>query len=123
MRILVLSIMVLLAGCTTPEYQAQLSVCESAWFANLPPRYEKVVRTDYHYIEIPSGKSVCVTKTLEDGSVHKVCEEGTQEVPIPHTYTVTVDRNEPARNTQIEICVHNACLKRYGDHLCRPLKG
>ena len=123
MRILVLGIMVLLAGCTTPEYQAQLSVCESAWIAKLPPKYEKVVRTDYHYIEVPDGNSVCVTKTLDNGNLHTVCEEGTHEIPIPHTYTVTVDRNEPVRDQQIEICVHNACLKRYGDHLCRPLKG
>ncbi|MCY4033190.1 MAG: hypothetical protein OXF19_04080 [Hyphomicrobiales bacterium] len=121
MRIMFLGIAVLLAGCTTPEYQAQRSACESIWLAKMPPRYEEVVRTDYHYIEIPSGKSVCVTKTSEDGSVHKICEESTQEIPIPHTRTVTVDSREIARGAQIEICVHNACLKRYGDPRCRPL--
>lgn len=120
MRMAVLGIAVLLAGCTTPEYQLQLSRCESVWISKLPPRYEKAVRTDYHYIEVPDGKSVCVSKTLENGNVQTVCEEGTYEIPVPHTYTVTIDRNEQVRDDQIEICVHNACLRRYGDHRCRP---
>lgn len=123
MRILVLGVAVLLAGCATPEYEAQLSVCESIWAAKLPPKYEQVVRQDYHYVEVPDGRSVCVSKTQKNGDVRTVCEEGTHFIPIPYTYTETIDRNEYARDEQTEICVHNACLKRYGDPFCRPSRG
>lgn len=120
MRAMILSITVLLMGCTTPEYQAQQLICESIWITNLPPKYEKVIRTGYRYIEVPNGRSVCVTKTLENGDLHTVCKEGTREVQIPYTYTTTIDSNQNMRNEQVDICVHNGCLRRYGDHLCRP---
>ena len=123
MRAMVLGVALLLAGCATPEYEAQLSICELIWGANLPPKYEQVVRQGYRYIEVPDGRSVCVAKTLENGDVRTVCEEDTRLVSIPYTYLETIDRNEYAREEQTEICVHNACLKRYGDPFCRPSGG
>lgn len=112
--LILLPVLALIAGCGTPEYRAERSICEAEWLQKIPPRYERQLVERVRYIQVPTGRTTCTT----NGNVQNcVAEMRTQE--IPYTTVETVDVNSSRRNVQIEGCAARACSAKYGNSACK----
>lgn len=120
MRIAPLSILsaLLLAGCGTPEYQAERSLCEAVWLERIPPRYERRLVELMRYEKIPTGNTSCTTVGTTTN-----CTSEMRTIAIPYTTVETVDANAAVRNARIRACAAEACVKKYGNTECKLPEG
>ena len=112
-RIAPILVVGVLAGCGTPEYREQRSLCASEWFEKIPPYYDQELILVTHSRQVPTGRTIC-TKT---GNT-VICDQ----VTTTEYYTVpsvrTIDRNKPRRDSKIKQCTQTACVKKYGNTAC-----
>ena len=114
-RLLVLSpLCLVLAGCGTPEFRAERSVCEAEWQQKIPPRYERQIVERIRYIQVPTGVSTCTTNNGVQTCVAQMRTEA-----IPYTAVETVDVNADARAVQVRACTAKACTATFGNPECR----
>lgn len=102
-----------LAGCGTPEYQAERQHCEAEWMLKIPPEYRQNVVTKYRSEERLTGQTVCKTT----GDVTN-CTQITRTISVPYTEVETVDIRAAQRNPQIASCTARACTAKYGNAKC-----
>ena len=104
----------MLVSCGTPEYRAERSICEAEWMQKIPPRYEKQIVERVKYIEVPTGRTTCVT----NGNVQH-CTAETRLEDVPYTAVETVDVNASRRDVQIKACAAKACQAKFGNGECK----
>jgi hypothetical protein len=108
-------IVFLAAGCGTPEFRAEKSICTSDWLAKIPPRFEQELYNQSQSRQVPTGQTTCT------GSGNTVT---CNQVMRTEYYTVpavrTVDRNEQRRSVQITACTQRMCVEKFGNAECKP---
>lgn len=114
MRILgLVAAAVVLGSCTTPEYQAERSICSAEWLRRIPPLYERQAVNRTRYEQRPTGITHCTTT-----GTTTTCVDEMESIAIPYVAFETVDVFAARRDTQIEACAARACLARYGNATC-----
>src|SRR5690606_26128342 len=106
-----------LAGCTTPEYDATQSECSAMWMREIPPQYEQEMYDKVMKRKVPTGETTCTKVGNTTNCVQKVRDE---EYTVPAIRTV--DRNKAMRDPQIRACTKNNCLSKYGNVDCKKPK-
>ena len=109
-----LTLAALLAGCGTPEFRAERSVCEAEWQKKIPPVYERQIVQRTRWIQVPTGVTTCTTTNNVQTCVAQMRSEA-----IPYTAVETVDINAPRRDVQIQACTARACTAKFGNAECR----
>lgn len=109
-----LPLVLLASACGTPEYRAEMSVCEAEWQRKIPPRYERQIVERVRYIRVPTGVSTCTTANGVQTCVAQMRSEA-----IPYTAVETVDVNADARMAEVRACTVKACTARFGNAECR----
>jgi hypothetical protein len=106
--------LVVLAGCGTPEYRAEQSLCKSTWMTKIKPRLEQELYNRTESRQVPTGRTTC--KTV--GNITNCTQ-----IMRTEYYTVpavrTVDRNKPRRDAQIDLCTRNRCVEKFGNAECK----
>jgi len=116
MRLVLPAVMsaLVVASCGTPEYRAELSVCQAEWQRKIPPRLERQIVERVRYIRVPTGVSTCTTANGVQTCVAQMRSEA-----IPYAAVETVDVNAPARMAEVRACTARACTATYGNADCR----
>ncbi|MBC6406736.1 MAG: hypothetical protein GDA40_00860 [Rhodobacteraceae bacterium] len=116
------------AGCSTPEYRAERSLCADRWFAQIPPEYQDRLVLRYEKEEQPDGTQTCTTEHVRDSSnparvvytTRRECKPNTKTVTVPRYEVETIDTRKRERDQKIDACTARACLSLYGNAACEP---
>ena len=116
MRIHVSKVLVLLAvaGCGTPEFRAERSICAAEWLEKIPPVYELRVVEHTRYVRVPTGVTDCET----DGKRRR-CTVETELQERTYTSMDRVDIRQPERDARIRVCAQAACVQKFGNPECK----
>jgi hypothetical protein len=114
-------LLVMLAGCATPEYLAAKDECTPGAYRSHPVVNVPGMIPRQRWVEIPTGQTKCTTKDREY-SRETVCED--KVTGRFETYYVPgmVDSNAQARQAVIDACSRNLCVKRFGNPDCKKPK-
>jgi hypothetical protein len=116
MRIRLSRILVLLAvaGCGTPEFRAERTLCEAEWLQKIPPVYEQRVVEHERWVRVPTGVTDC--ETTNRG---RRCTVETELVEQSYATVERVDIHKPERDARIRVCAQTACVKKFGNPECK----
>jgi len=117
---------VVVAGCTTPEFDQARYECEQVALQKYPPIYRNVVQRKSESVQVPDGNVTCNTTYIESGGTvgrpmyraETRCTEGTKYETRYYNETVTIDVNERARSDLTYACTFDLCMRRYGNRMC-----
>lgn len=105
--------LVLLSGCTTPEYDAERRACTAQWMTRIAPDFAQQLVERVRFEQRPTGRTTCTTTGNQTS-----CIDEMTTISIPYTTVETVDRNKPRRDAEIAACTARACIARYGNAAC-----
>jgi len=105
------------SACSTAEYSAERNICASTWMSKILPIYEKEIYMRQESRQVPTGQTTCY-----DYGYSIQCNQTmrTEYYSVPAVRTV--DRNAAIRNSKINACTQNMCIKKYGNTECKPPK-
>jgi len=103
----------ILAGCGTAEYRQERSVCQARWSQIIPPDYYDTLVEQMRAERRPTGRTECITR-----GNRTICEDQMMTIYVPYTRVVTVDGAKPERDAEVQNCVAQACLARFGNLAC-----
>jgi hypothetical protein len=106
--------LLLIASCSTPQYEAAKNVCAEKWYKILPRNMVQRQETEYRTERRFTGAQTCETR--DSGQI--VCKADYIEVEIPYSMLINVDLNKPERDARIKSCTRQACSLKYGNTTC-----
>ena len=109
--------LLILASCSSPEFQAEQQSCTSFWMQKIPPQLNQQVVTRMQAIQVPNGQMSCTYIGYTQN-----CTQGMRTEYIPYTAVETVDLMASGRDPKINQCTANACVKKYGNAECKVKK-
>ena len=110
---ILVTILVGLSACDTPEYRAERSHCEAEWMLKIPPAFRQEIVIKYRNEERPSGAMECITEGAKTQ-----CTPEIETISVPYTAIETIDIRKSQRDSQIQSCAFRACQVRYGNVKC-----
>jgi hypothetical protein len=113
----ILFVLMPLSACTTTQYRQVSAQCTGTWSNKIPPRYEQRVVNTTRMERRPSGIITCNTSGTQT-----ICHQGTRLVSVPTVSVRTVDINQGVRNSRINTCAANRCVKKFGNPECKEPK-
>ena len=129
----ILSVVFILTGCATPEYNAARQACEFISLKKLPPKFQQKIVNRTRVETVPDGTRICTKYKIKKPckgkncisriKIKTVCKDGTKQIYVPYSVTVTVDINKVPRNRETDICARNKCIKTFGNPECKKFKG
>lgn len=113
----VVSLLLVLLGCSSPQFKQEQSICEATWLKKIPPRYEMENYLMVQSRQVPSGQVNCTTSGYGNYA-YTNCNQimRTEYYNVPSVRTV--DRNKSRRDTNIAACTKKQCNKKYGNAKC-----
>lgn len=113
-KIAVLSALILMSSCSTPEFREEKAICTTTWMSKLPPKYEQELYNEPRTREVPTGQTNCA-KNGNSMTCIDVMRTEYYTVPVVRT----VDRNKAERDARISVCTQNRCLETFGNAECK----
>lgn len=108
-----------LAGCATQEYRNAEAYCRPGAFQQYPVIYQQRWETRSRPVEVITGRTRCVNRDLGQGRTESICEPIREIRYVETPVLVTVDINEPGRNTVISACAQDTCMRQFGNVACK----
>ena len=108
--------LVLIAACSTPQYEAEKNLCAEKWYEILPINLVQRQETEYRTERRFTGRQTCEPR--DNGQIS--CKADYVKVEIPYSVLVDVDLNKPERDARIKSCTRQACLLKFGNTSCEP---
>ena len=103
-----------IASCSTPQYEAEKTLCAEKWYKILPTNIVQRQETEYRTERRFTGRQTCETR--DSGQI--VCKADYIDVEIPYSVLVDVDLNKRERDARIKSCTQQACSLKYGNTSC-----
>lgn len=103
-----------MAGCGTPEFRAERSICAAEWMQKVPPKYENQIVERTRRVRVPTGPLIC-----EGQGKRRHCERDTEVREITYNAIERVDVRKLERDIKIRECVQAACTAKFGNPQCK----
>ena len=108
----------LISACSTAEYDQAYDACSLVGNSKYPVTKKKRTCRGFRNIEVPTGKTECVTEERY-GKFVTSCEEITETRGEWYDYSCVKDVNYTARTDWILQCAANACFRTFGNVSCK----
>ena len=128
----IITSIILLVGCATPEYRSALQSCEFTKLKQFPPKFELKTVNRVRYETVPDGTRTCSKYKIkmpcsgkycvQKYKIKTHCKDGTRQISVPYTEVISIDVNKNLRDRTSEICAKNSCVKTYGNTECKKNK-
>jgi len=110
------STVLVIASCSTPQYEAEKTVCAEKWYKILPTNFVQRQETEYRTERRFTGRQTCQIQESDQIT----CKADYIDVEIPYSVLVDVDLNKPERDARIKSCTQQACSLKFGNTSCEP---
>ena len=107
----------LLSACSTAEYDQAYDGCSQIGYSKYPVSKKELTCRSFRNIEVPTGKTECVTEERY-GKLVTSCEEKTETRGEWYEHSCVKDVNYIARRDWILKCAANACFTTFGNVSC-----
>jgi hypothetical protein len=114
----VLAALSTLAGCATQEYQAAQNQCRPQAYRQYPVANQQRWETRSREVEVPTGKSKCVTRNTGNNQTETICEDIKEKRYQNYQALVTVDVNTDPRDAMVKACAQDICMRQFGNPGC-----
>ncbi|NUU02278.1 hypothetical protein [Herbaspirillum robiniae] len=107
-----------LGGCATQEYLSAQNQCTPQAYRQYPVANQQRWETRSRQVEVPTGKTKCVTRTTGANQSETICEDIKEKRYQNYQALVTVDINADPRNALIKACTQDMCMRQFGNPDC-----
>lgn len=107
-------------GCATPEWLAENDLCRGIWTSKIPEIWQQRLVERTRYEDVPDGNIKCSSTAAKDGKTTRThCTQGKRRIWIPYTTVESFDLNAPARQSHVNQCIAENCVRKYGNAACK----
>ena len=118
-RIFALVIVLLTAGCSTPEYRNARNSCYYDALQQYPIYNVASVVTLTRTVQVPTGQTNCTTRYTLMGTAETQCTQVMRTEYVPYQQSVVSDANANIRESVINNCAAAICNRAYGNTNCK----
>ena len=118
-RIFALVIVLLTAGCSTPEYRNARNSCYYDALQQYPIYNVASVVTLTRPVQVPTGQTNCTTRYTLMGTAETQCTQVMRTEYVPYQQSVVSDANANIRESVINSCAAAICNRAYGNTNCK----
>ena len=116
-KIFLFCILLLLSGCVTKEYLQAQDECLPSAYQQFPPNTMQVYVPRTTVIRVPTGGSICESRT-EDNRVKTRCEPEMRTEYRTYQSLEYIDTNAQPRDAVMRSCARQLCVQRFGNADC-----
>lgn len=117
-RIFALVIVLLTAGCSTPEYRNARNSCYYDALQQYPVNNITSVVTLTRPVQVPTGQSEC-TSRVRGSRIDTECTQIMRTDYVPYQQSVVSDSNANIRERVVNVCAEAVCYRAYGNANCK----
>jgi hypothetical protein len=117
--IFALVIVLLVAGCSTPEYRNARNSCYYDALQQYPVNNVSSVVTLTRPVQVPTGQSECTSRVRGTGRIDTECTQIMRTDYVPYQQSVVSDANANIRERVVNSCAAAACNRAYGNANCK----
>ncbi len=118
--------LIIVTGCTTPEYGQALYECKQEALQRYPRLLKNVPKRESELVRVPDGNVRCDTRYVESGGTvgrpnyraETNCTQGERLETRYYDVVVTVDTNDAIRSRFESECTAELCTRRFGNRMC-----
>ena len=118
-RIFALVIVLLTAGCSTPEFRNAKNSCYYDALQKYPIYNVSSVVTLTRPVQVPTGQTNCTTRYTLMGTAETQCTQVMRTEYVPYQQSVVTDANADSRERAVNSCAVEICYKAYGNANCK----
>jgi len=118
-RIFALVIVLLTAGCSTPEYRNARNSCYYDALQQYPIYNVASVVTLTRPVQVPTGQTNCTTRYTLMGTAETQCTQVMRTEYVPYQQSVVSDANANIRESVVNSCAAAICNRAYGNTNCK----
>ena len=118
-RIFALVIVLLTAGCSTPEFRNAKNSCYHDALQQYPIYNVASVVTLTRPVQVPTGQTNCTTRYTLMGTAETQCTQVMRTEYVPYQQSVLTDANADSRERVVNSCAAAICVRAYGNANCK----
>ena len=118
-RIFALVTVLLIAGCSTPEYRNARNSCYYDALQQYPVKNISSVVTLTRQVQVPTGESNCTSRVTGMGRIETECTQVMRTDYVPYQQSVVSDANANIRERVVNVCAEAVCYRAYGNANCK----
>ena len=118
-RIFALVIVLLTAGCSTPEYRNARNSCYYDALQQYPVNNISSIVTLTRPVQVPTGQTNCTSRVTGMGRIETECTQVMRTDYVPYQQSVVSDANATIRERVVNSCAAAICNRAYGNTNCK----
>ncbi len=117
--IFALLLILLTAGCSTPEFRNARNSCYNDALQKYPIYNVSSVITATRPVQVPTGQTNCTSRVTPFGRIETECTQVMKTEYVPYQQNVVNDANADNRERAINSCAVEICYRAYGNANCK----